>query len=137
VTVVVFDDYTCSTCAIFEQDLKDVLQIYPEEVKLVIKHYPNSDYRIATEAAVAARAAHAQGKFWEFHQSLFKKQTSLDDNRIEIIARQLGLDMEKFNKDWHSKELKSLIDRDLMEGRGFQGRRNPTRAGEATLLGEI
>jgi protein-disulfide isomerase len=117
VTVVVFDDYLCSSCAIFEKDLKDVLKMYPEEVKLVIKHYPGATHSFSKKAASAARAAHVQGKFWEFHHSLFEKQTSLDDNTIKIIARQLGLDMNKFNQDLHSKDIMSLVDRDLMEGR--------------------
>ena len=80
ITMIVVDDYQCSACAILEQILKDVVQIYPEEVKLVIKNYPNSNRKFAVKSAVAARATHAQGKFWEFHQALFKKQASFNDN---------------------------------------------------------
>ena len=116
-TIAVFDDYQCSACALLEQILKDVRQIYPEEVKLVIKHYPNADHRISTEAAIAARAADTQGKFWEFHRALFKNQELLDKATIAAIARQLALDMTKFNQDLKSQTIKAIVDRDLREGR--------------------
>jgi len=57
VTVVVFDDYKCGACAVLDKILNEVLQIFPEEVKLVIKSFPNSNHHFAAEAAVAARAA--------------------------------------------------------------------------------
>ena len=117
VTVVVFDDYKCSACALLENILKDVLQIYPQEVKLVIKPFPISNHRFAVKAAVAARAAHGQGKFWEFHRALFEKQASLNDDTIQSIASQLALDMTKFNQDLRSPGIKAIVDRDLREGR--------------------
>ncbi len=117
VTVVVFDDYQCSACALLENILKDVLQIFPEEVKLVVKPFPISNHRFAVKAAVAALAAHGQGKFWEFHRTLFEKQTSLDDDTIQSIARKLALDMTNFNQDLRSQDIKAMVDRNLREGR--------------------
>lgn len=116
-TVVVFNDYLCSACAMLENILNDVLQIYIEEVKLMIKPFPSSNHLFAMKAAVAARAAHGQGKFWEFHRALFEKQTSLNDDSIQSIAGQLALDMTEFNQDLRSQHLKAMVDRDLREGR--------------------
>jgi len=126
VTVIVFDDYSCSACAVLEKSLKDMLQIYPEEVKLVIKHYPNSDRRFSEKATAAARAAQAQGKFWEFHRALFEKQASLNDDTIQAIAIQLALDLTKFNQDLNSQEIKAMVDRDLSEGRQLGIKGTPT-----------
>jgi len=126
VTVVVFDDYLCSACALLENILNDVLQIYPEEVKLVIKPFLSSNHRFAVNAAVAAGAAHGQGKFWEFHRALFEKQASLNDDTIQTIARQLALDMTKFNQDLHSQDIKAMVDRDLREGRQLGISATPT-----------
>ena len=126
VTIVVFDDYQCSACAVLDQILKDVLQIYPEEVKLVVKHYPNSNHPIATKAAVAAQAAHAQDKFWEYHRALFENQTLLDNATIEAIARKLALDMTKFKQDLRSQDIKAMVDRDLKEGRQLGINATPT-----------
>jgi hypothetical protein len=58
VTIVVFDDHLCSACAMLENILKDVLQIYPEEVKLMIKPFPSSNHDVAMKAAIAALVAH-------------------------------------------------------------------------------
>ena len=126
VTVVVFDDYLCSACAVLEKILKDVLEMYPKEIKLVIKHYPNLNDRFSEKAAAAARAAHAQGKFWEFHRALFEKQASLDDNTIQSIATQLALDMTKFNQDLNSQEIKAMVNRDLWDSKQLNIKVTPT-----------
>jgi protein-disulfide isomerase len=94
-----------------------VLEIYPKEVKLVIKHFPLTMHRFARPAAMAAMAAEKQGKFWEMHEKLFANQFGLSDTKIEEIARGLGLNMEKFNQDLKDPEIGSLIDRDLSNGR--------------------
>lgn len=126
VTLIVFDDYSCSACAVLERVMKDVLQIYPAEVKLVVKHYPNTNHPFSEKAAAAARAAHSQGKFWEFHQALFEKQASLNDDTIQAIATQLSLDVTKFNQDLNSQKIKAMVDRDLSEGRQLGIKGTPT-----------
>jgi len=68
-----------------------VLEKYPQQVKLAFKNFPLPSHRFATKAAIAALAANAQGKFWEFHDALFKNYTSLDDAKIQQIARNSGL----------------------------------------------
>lgn len=126
VSVVVFDDYQCTACTVLDQILKDVVEMYREEVKLVIKHFPNSDHPFSIKAAVAARAAHAQGKFWEFHRALFEKQASLNDNTIQSIATQLALDMTKFNRDLKSQNITAMVNRDLWDGRQLDIKVTPT-----------
>jgi hypothetical protein len=117
VTVAVFDNYQCSACAKFEKIIEDVLKMYPEEIKLVIKHYQKRNDQFSAKAAAAARAAQAQGKFWEFHRALFEKQASLNDETIHSIATQLDLDMSKFYQDLHSKDIKAMVNRDITDGR--------------------
>ena len=126
VTIVVFDDYQCSACTRLEQVLEDVLEMYPDEVKLVIKHYPNPDHPFSEKCAAAARAAHAQGKFWEFHRALFEKQDSISDNAIQSIATQLALDMTKFNQDLNSQKIKAMVNRDLWDGKQLKIKVTPT-----------
>jgi protein-disulfide isomerase len=58
---------------VIEDVFKDVRQTNPEEVKLVIKSLPIFNHRFAMKAAIAARAAHGQGKFREFHHTLFDR----------------------------------------------------------------
>jgi len=93
-----------------------VLEKYPNDVKLVIKHFPIPEHDYARKAAIAALAAGKQGKFWEIHEKLFTNQNDLSDTKVEAIARELGLDMEQFNKDLKDPAIGSLIDRDLTNG---------------------
>jgi protein-disulfide isomerase len=94
-----------------------LLEKYPNDLKLVIKHFPLSSHPYARKAAIAALAAGKQGKFWEVHGKLFANQNDLNDTKVEAIAREMGLDMEQFNKDLKDPAISSLIDRDLNDGR--------------------
>jgi len=75
---------------------------------------------------MAALAANEQGKFWEFHHKLFENYKVLNDSKIQDIAKELGLDMEKFNKDMNSPVIAKLINRDLKNGRQVGVRGTPT-----------
>jgi protein-disulfide isomerase len=93
-----------------------VLEKYPNDVKLVIKHFPLQIHNYARKAAIAALAAGKQGKFWEAHEKLFANQNDLNDTKVEAIAGELGLDMEKFKKDLQDPAIASIIDRDMNDG---------------------
>ena len=93
-----------------------MLEKYPNDVKLVIKHFPLSIHDYARKAAIAALAAGKQGKFWEAHEKLFANQNDLNDTKVEAIAGELGLDMEKFKKDLQDPAIASIIDRDMSDG---------------------
>ncbi|NWF56768.1 MAG: thioredoxin domain-containing protein [Syntrophaceae bacterium] len=116
VTLAVFDDYQCPYCARLESTLRQVVEKYPNDVKLVIKHFPLSSHEYARKAAVAALAAGRQGKFWEIHEKLFASQNELNDAKVDSIAGEIGLDMERFKKDLQDPAIASLIDRDLKDG---------------------
>ena len=94
-----------------------MLEKYPTDVKLVLKHYPLAIHDYARKASTAALAAAKQGKFWEIHEKLFANQNDLSDTKVEVIAGEIGLDMERFNKDLKDPAIAALIDRDLNDGR--------------------
>jgi protein-disulfide isomerase len=101
-----------------------VLDKYPKKVKLVFKNFPlSSIHPLAHKAAAAALAAHAQGKFWEFHNKLFENYKALNDAKIQEIAAELKLDMERFNKEMQDPSIQKLIARDIKEGEqaGIEG----------------
>jgi protein-disulfide isomerase len=94
-----------------------LLEKYSKKVKLVHKNFPlSSIHPFAHKAAVAALAAHAQGKFREFHHKLFENYRALNDAKIQEIATELKLDMERFNKAMQDPSIKKLIARDIKEG---------------------
>ena len=96
--------------------LEQVLEKNPDKVKLVFKNFPLRNHKFAMEAAIAALAAEKQGKFWEFHDLLFKDYNRLNEQKVKEIAQQLNLDMEKFEKDRKDPGIRTLINRDLAEG---------------------
>lgn len=82
-----------------------------------MKHFPLlSIHAFAKKAAIAALAAGKQGKFWEVHEKLFANQKDLNDAKVEAIAGEVGLDMERFKKDLGDPAVVSLVDRDMRDG---------------------
>ena len=107
-------------------ELEQVLERYPNQVKLVFKNFPLRNHKFAMQAAIAALAAEKQGKFWEFHDLLFKDYNHLNEQKIREIAQQLNLDMEKFEKDRKDPQIMAMINRDLSEGNQAGVRGTPT-----------
>jgi protein-disulfide isomerase len=100
-----------------------VLDKYPKKLKLVFKNFPLPHHKFGIKAATAALAAHAQGKFWEFHDKLFENYRALNDAKIQEIAKELGLDMEGFNRGMRDPSIHKLVARDIEDGRqiGLEG----------------
>ena len=95
-------------------------------MKLVFKNFPLRNHKFAWPAAIAALAANKQGKFWELHDQLYENYNRLSDQKIREIAQQVGLDMEKFDKDMKAPELKAIVERDFQEGARIGVRGIPT-----------
>jgi protein-disulfide isomerase len=103
-----------------------VLENYPKEVKLVMKHFPLSFHTFARKASIAALAAGKQGKFWEFHDKLFANQNSLNDSKVQEIAKELSLNLERFKQDLKDPKLESFIERDMNDAQQIDVRGIPT-----------
>jgi protein-disulfide isomerase len=101
-----------------------VLGAFPKQVKLVFKQYPLSFHQNARPAALATLAAHRQGKFWPMHDKVFQNQASLRDAqgnlRFNEFAKELGLNMAKFEKDMKDPELDKSVVKDLKDGADAQ-----------------
>ena len=106
--------------------LEQVLEKNPNQVKLVFKNFPLRNHKFAMPAAIASLAAGKQGKFWEFHDLLFKDHNRLNEQKVKEIAQQLNLDMEKFEKDRKDPRIRAMINRDLVEGNQAGVRGTPT-----------
>jgi protein-disulfide isomerase len=76
---------------------------------------PLSIHPKAAAAHAAAEAAHRQGKFWEMHDKIFEKQREMSPEKYQEYASEIGLDVEQFNKDLVSAEVKSRIAADKSE----------------------
>jgi protein-disulfide isomerase len=90
----------------------------------VFKYYPLSGHPHGELTACAAAAADLQGKFWSMHDQLFANQAAgLDEAKIREIAKTIGLDLPRFEKDWNSEEIKLKVDNDRNQAErlGLQG----------------
>lgn len=103
-----------------------MLEKYPLQVKLVFKSFPLRKHKYAKKAAVAAFAARRQGKFWEYHDLLFENIDTLSDQKFRQIARELGLDLERFEKDINDLKIVARINQDIRLGAHMGVRGTPT-----------
>ncbi len=99
-----------------EPKLEQVLKKYPESVRIVFKNYPLKNHKFAAKAAAAALAAERQGKFWEFHDELFKNYRQLSDKKLNEIARKLDLNEAQFQEDRKDPEIVAKVQADYQEG---------------------
>jgi protein-disulfide isomerase len=106
--------------------LEQVLERYPDDVKIVFKNFPLRNHKFAMKASTAALAAESQGKFWEFHDLLFKNYNKLNDQKIREIALGLGLDQTEFNKKMKDPKITAMIRQDVQEGGQAGVRGTPT-----------
>jgi protein-disulfide isomerase len=111
VLVIEYGDYECPYCA------KTDLLLAGLAIVRVFRHFPvPSKHPRARALALAAEAASLQGHFWEMHDSLFGDQGHLDDPHLWQRARELGLDLERFEADRRSPPLDERVTRDFRSG---------------------
>jgi protein-disulfide isomerase len=112
VTMVEFTDFQCPFCARANATVKQIQDEYGDKLRLVVKQHPLPIHPRARPAAIAALAAHNQGKFWQYHDKLFANQKTLDDASLETFAKEVGLDVKRWKKDLGDPKLAAIVDRD-------------------------
>ena len=78
------------------------------------------------KASTAALAAESQGKYWEFHDLLFKNYNQLNDQKIREIALELGLDQTEFKEKMKDPKITAIIRQDVRDGAQAGVRGTPT-----------
>lgn len=129
VTVIEFSDFECPFCARFvEQTLPQIEEKYIRtgKVKLVFRDFPLPFHRNAQKAHQAAECADEQGRFWEYHDLLFKNYRSLDKESLKKYAKNIGLNMTEFNECLNSEKMASEVQEDLNHGSQYGVRGTPT-----------
>ena len=116
VTIVEFSDFYCPYCRNVVPVLGQVRARYGDKVRLVYKNLPLEDLHPgATRAAEAAQCAHEQGKFWDFHDRLFTEPPSAEDTTFTTWARELGLDVSRFEQCLRTGRTKPIVEKDVAE----------------------
>jgi protein-disulfide isomerase len=116
VTIVMFSDYQCPFCKRAETVVDEVMKAYGDKVKLVFRDYPLPMHPNARPAAEAAACANAQGKYWPYHEKLFANQSALEEDKLKGYAKDVGLDMTKFDDCLAKKPFTAAIDKDVADG---------------------
>jgi predicted DsbA family dithiol-disulfide isomerase len=125
VTIVEFSDFECPFCNKAQPVLKQIIETYGSEVRLVFKHLPLEGHRNSLAAARAAYCAAEQDRFWQFHDALFATG-NLSREVFEKIASDLGLGVAKFQACLDSDQSRTAIIRDLEAARLYRIESTPS-----------
>lgn len=126
-----FIDFQCDACRSKHPVMKAVAEAYGDRIYLVVRHFPVGDRPRALDAALAAEAAGLQGRFWEMKDRLFDGQSdwsTSDDHRkfFTRYAREMGLDVERFEADLGSAAVRARVDADIERGKAAGVRSTPS-----------
>jgi protein-disulfide isomerase len=117
ITIVEFSDFQCPYCSRASATVDEVLNAYPGKIRLVFRHYPLPFHAEAPKASEASMCANEQGKFWEYHDVLFKNQQQLAVADLKNHASAIGLDAAKFAECLDSGKNASVVEKDMEAGK--------------------
>jgi protein-disulfide isomerase len=126
ITVVECSDFDCPFCKRGADTVAQIVKDYGDKVAVYFRNYPLPMHKMAEPAHRAGIAAQNQGKFWEMHDLLFADKTKRSDDDFKGFAKQIGLDMVKFERDYADAATAQKVKDDMaectkMEVRGAPG----------------
>ncbi|HLG18327.1 MAG TPA: thioredoxin domain-containing protein [Bdellovibrionota bacterium] len=133
ITVVEFADFQCPFCKVVGEFLRQLESEMRGRVRLVYKFFPldkscnpsGGMHLYACHAAFAAFCASLQDRFWEYSELLFSKQEDLPDRQLYAFAKELGLDLSKFDRCMNDDLSRKEIRKDIQEGHQLKIRGTP------------
>lgn len=125
VTLVMFCDFEGPYCKRVVGTITELMANNRGKLKWVFKHHPLSFHKNARLAHRASIAAYKQGKFWDYHDILFANNKALTRDDFISYARQLGLDINAFEKDMDDPATDDMIAADLKVASGVSVRGTP------------
>lgn len=106
--LVVYADFACPRCALTWDRLRAV------ELRVCFRHFAlQAKHARAVPLARAAEAAARQGAFWEFHDRLYADPGRQDDPHLWAHARDLGLDVDRFEADRRADDVAARVQEDV------------------------
>jgi protein-disulfide isomerase len=126
VTIFEWSDYQCPFCREVQSVLGRLQAEFPDKIRIAFKDFPLRSHARAVPAAMAARCAGAQGRYWEYHDLLFLAQPDFSRDDLLGYARRLGLDLDAFTQCTDSARYQDAVLADQREGREAGVRATPT-----------
>jgi len=116
-TLVEYGDYECPYCGDAHSVIKSIIRAMGPALLFVFRNMPfNEVHPYAQFAAEAAEAAAAQGKFWEMHDAIYQHQSEFGSALVNKLARNLQLDMPRFDADKQARLFRTRVKNDFMGG---------------------
>lgn len=130
--ILFYADFTCPRCALAHARLTQA------GVHVVFRHMAlRAKHQRAVPVACAAEAAAAQGHFWEFADALYADQGRLDDPHLWRRARELGLDVARFDEERRGTRAAARVQRDTRAALAAGATTTPTLFAGGTLLSGV
>ncbi|HXU80892.1 MAG TPA: thioredoxin domain-containing protein [Polyangia bacterium] len=126
VTLIEFVDYECPHCKRVQPVMRQAVDEFKNDLRVYFKHYPLPSHPNARLAAEAAVAAQKQGKFWPYNDGVWAHSEGLTPAVLEQIAKDVGLDVEKWRKDLDSDEVRQRVQKDRSDGEALSIQATPT-----------
>lgn len=124
--LVEFSDFQCPACLAYKPTVDTILKTYGDKLLFGYRHFPLSQHPYGEKAAIAAEAANEQGKFWEMYDYLFSHQATLSDETVLAGAKEIGLDIPKFQQALTADKHKSKVTSDASAGKRLGVDATPT-----------
>ncbi|MBH0196692.1 MAG: thioredoxin domain-containing protein [Nitrospira sp.] len=116
ITIVEFSDFQCPYCRNSVSILKELRNLYGEQIQLIYRDFPGPNHPHAGPAAEAALCAKEQGKFWEYHDLLFERQTPGQGWDFVALAKERGLQLDRFENCLATERHRDDVAKDLKDG---------------------
>lgn len=118
-----FSDFECPFCEKAKGVVKQLRDAFGDKIRIEFRHYPLPNHPNARPASAASICALEQGKFWEMHDKIFENRPKLSAEGLKGFAKDLGLDVAKFDACMANPETDKVIQADIDEGNrvGVQG----------------
>lgn len=128
VTVVEFSDFQCPFCARAAETVSELKKKYGDKVRIAFRHFPLPMHKDARGAAEASLCVNDQGggKFWKYHDILFKNQDKLDAANLAKFAKEAGADEKKFKECVDGKKFAAAVQKDMEYGEKVGVKSTPT-----------
>jgi protein-disulfide isomerase len=112
-----YGDYECPYSRQAFREVQRVESRLGGAIRFAFRHFPLAEiHPHAVAASAAAEAASLQGRFWDMHELLFRRQKALEDGDLRGCAGELGLDVPRFDLDRASAGVLARVRRDVESG---------------------
>ncbi len=128
VTIIEWSDYQCPFCKRVEPTMKQIMDTYGNDVRVVWKDNALPFHPRAKPAATLGHVAYKKGgdkKYWEAHAALFESHPKLEDADLEAVSKTLGLDWAAVKKAIDEDHFKDKIARSMDQAGDVNARGTP------------